>query len=120
MKKIYLILIVFFSCTNEVNIPDDIMSKDKMIEFENLKNSNKPYIKDLEKAAIKVINSGWYILGNEVREFEAEFAKYLGVKYCVGVASGLDALILSIEALSFLLFAAAFICNFLIFCLTSG
>ena len=71
-----------------------------MIEFENLKNSNKPYIKDLEKAAIKVINSGWYILGNEVREFEAEFAKYLGVKYCVGVASGLDALILSIEALS--------------------
>ena len=43
-----------------------------MIEFENLKNSNKPYIKDLEKAAIKVINSGWYILGNEVSEFEAE------------------------------------------------
>ena len=71
-----------------------------MIEFENLKNSNKPYIKDLEKAAIKVINSGWYILGNEVREFEAEFARYLGVKYCIGVASGLDALILSIEALS--------------------
>ena len=33
MKKIYLILIVFFSCTNEVNIPDDIMSKDEMIEF---------------------------------------------------------------------------------------
>ena len=71
-----------------------------MIEFENLYNSNKDYIKDLEKAAIKVINSGWYILGNEVREFEAEFARYLGVKYCIGVASGLDALILSIEALS--------------------
>ena len=71
-----------------------------MIEFENLYNSNKNYIKDLENAAIRVINSGWYILGKEVKQFEEEFSKYLGVNYCIGVASGLDALILSIEALS--------------------
>ena len=71
-----------------------------MIEFENLYNSNKNYIKDLENAAIRVINSGRYILGNEVKQFETEFARYLGVKYCIGVASGLDALILSIEALT--------------------
>ena len=47
MKKIYLILIVFFSCTNEVNIPDDIMSKDEMIEFlfdVNLINSSRGFI----------------------------------------------------------------------------
>ena len=46
-KKIYLILIVFFSCTNEVNIPDDIMSKDEMIEFlfdVNLINSSRGFI----------------------------------------------------------------------------
>ena len=73
-----------------------------MIEFENLYvSSNKPYIKDLEEAAIKVLNSGWHILGNEVKHFETEFAKYLGVKYCIGVASGLDALILAIESLEF-------------------
>ena len=71
-----------------------------MIEFENLYNSNSNYIKELENAAIRVINSGWYILGNEVKQFEIEFAENLGVKYCIGVASGLDALILSIEALS--------------------
>ena len=47
MKKIYLILIVFFSCTNEINIPDDIMSKDEMIEFlfdVNLINSSRGFI----------------------------------------------------------------------------
>ena len=46
-----------------------------MIEFENLYNSNKNYMKDLENAAIRVINSGWYILGNEVKQFEEEFSK---------------------------------------------
>jgi len=72
-----------------------------MIDFENLYKSNRDYIKELENAAIRVINSGWYVLGDEVKQFEKEFAEYLGVKYCIGVASGLDALILSIEALSF-------------------
>ena len=70
-----------------------------MIDFENLYKSNIDYIKELENAAIRVINSGWYVLGDEVKQFEKEFAEYLGVKYCIGVASGLDALILSIEAL---------------------
>jgi dTDP-4-amino-4,6-dideoxygalactose transaminase len=53
----------------------------------------------LESAASRVIRSGWYVLGQEVAAFEQEFAQYLGVKHCIGVANGLDALILSIEAL---------------------
>lgn len=54
---------------------------------------------EYEKKALEVLNSGWYILGKEVEEFEKEFAEYVGTKYCVGLASGLDALILAIRAL---------------------
>ena len=53
------------------------------------------YLKKVEE----VLESGWYVLGNEVKNFEQEFADYNGAKYCVGVASGLDALILAFEAL---------------------
>ena len=70
-----------------------------MIEYENLANSNAAYMADLESAASRVIRSGWYVLGKEVERFEQEFAQYLGVKNCIGVANGLDALLLSIEAL---------------------
>lgn len=70
-----------------------------MIEYENLANSNAEYMQELEQAAVNVIRSGWYILGQEVAAFENEFANYIGTKHCIGVANGLDALILSIEAL---------------------
>lgn len=57
-------------------------------------------IKDEINAAILgVINSGSFVLGKELEEFEGKFAKYLKVKYCVGVASGTDALILSLKSL---------------------
>lgn len=72
-----------------------------MIEYESLARSNSAYMAELEDAATRVIRSGCYVLGQEVRTFEAEFAKYLEVKHCIGVASGLDALILAIEALDF-------------------
>ena len=54
---------------------------------------------ELEEAATRVIRSGWYVLGQEVTAFEFEFVQYVGAKHCIGVANGLDALILSIEAL---------------------
>ena len=57
------------------------------------------YKKEYEDAALRVLRSGWYILGPEVEAFENEFATYVGRKYCVGVNSGLDALTLSICAL---------------------
>lgn len=50
------------------------------------------YQKEFEEKALEVLRSGWYILGKEVSAFEEEFAKYTGERYCVGLASGLDAL----------------------------
>lgn len=50
------------------------------------------YQEEFEKKAIEVLRSGWYVLGNEVKSFEKEFANYIGSKHCVGLASGLDAL----------------------------
>ena len=57
------------------------------------------YQKEFEEAALKVLRYGWYILGNEVSAFEDEFAKYVGAKYCVGLASGLDALWIAMRLL---------------------
>lgn len=57
------------------------------------------YQQEYEAALMRVLHSGWYILGPEVEAFEKEFAIYVGRKYCVGVNSGLDALTLSINAL---------------------
>ncbi len=70
-----------------------------IIEYENLANSNLAIMAELEAAACKVLRSGWYVLGQEVASFETEFANFVGAKHCIGVANGLDALILSIEAL---------------------
>ena len=70
-----------------------------MIEYENLALSNARFMAEFEAEAARVIRSGWYVLGEEVSAFEAEFAQDLGAKHCIGVANGLDALILAIEAL---------------------
>ncbi|QWD95553.1 DegT/DnrJ/EryC1/StrS family aminotransferase [Polynucleobacter sp. MG-Unter2-18] len=70
-----------------------------MIEFESLARTNQTLMSDLEAASSKVIRSGWYVLGCEVAAFETEFAAYVGSRHCIGVANGLDALMLSIEAL---------------------
>lgn len=71
-----------------------------MIEYESLAKSNAAYLAELEAAAARVIRGGWYVLGEEVRAFEEEFATYVGSRHCIGVANGLDALVLSIEALT--------------------
>lgn len=57
------------------------------------------YQQEFEDKALEVLRSGWYVLGNEVRSFEEEFARYTGAKYCVGLASGLDALWLAFRVL---------------------
>ncbi len=69
-----------------------------MIDFLNLKSVNQKYAADLKVAAARVIDSGWYIGGNELAKFEDEFSKYCGSKHCIGVANGLDALILTLRA----------------------
>lgn len=57
------------------------------------------YQKEFEDKAVEVLRSGWYVLGNEVKCFEEEFAAYVGAKYCVGLGSGLDALWLAFRIL---------------------
>lgn len=54
---------------------------------------------EYEQKALDVLRSGWYILGKEVENFEKEFADYIGTKYSVGLASGLDALWLAFRVL---------------------
>lgn len=57
------------------------------------------YQKEYEDKALKVLRSGYYVLGQEVRDFEEEFARYVGAKYCIGLASGLDALWIAFKLL---------------------
>ena len=58
----------------------------------DLKRQFDQFAPELEAKALQVLRGGWYVLGPEVEAFEVEFAHYVGTKYCVGLASGLDAL----------------------------
>lgn len=69
-----------------------------MISFLDLKELNSTMRDELKEACSRVIDSGWYISGKELESFELEFAKYCGVKHCIGVANGLDALSLVLRA----------------------
>ncbi|TWR94134.1 DegT/DnrJ/EryC1/StrS family aminotransferase [Pseudomonas saxonica] len=69
-----------------------------MISFLDLKEINSLHRDELISACARVIDSGWYINGSELESFEIEFAEYCGVKHCIGVANGLDALVLTIRA----------------------
>lgn len=69
-----------------------------MIPFLDLKSINQQYRQELVEACTRVIDSGWYITGKELASFEKNFAEYCGVKYAIGVANGLDALILTLRA----------------------
>ena len=68
------------------------------IPFVNLKSQNNTIATEIEEAIKRVIHRSWFILGEELEAFESEFASYCGVKYCVGVGSGTDALQLALEA----------------------
>jgi dTDP-4-amino-4,6-dideoxygalactose transaminase len=72
-----------------------------MIEYENLNLSNKSFIESYKAAFNEVLESGWFILGKKVKQFEQEFATYCNSNYCIGVANGLDALNLSLRAFNF-------------------
>lgn len=72
-----------------------------MIEYENLAKANQKFFEEYERDFHDSLQRGWFILGSKVEAFEQAFAEYCGAKYCVGVASGLDALILSLQACQF-------------------
>ena len=69
------------------------------VPFCSLFEGYQEYEEEYKQAAVKVLESGWYILGHELSSFESEFASWLGAQYCVGVNSGLDAITLAIRAL---------------------
>lgn len=70
-----------------------------VIPYENLARTNSPFESEFKSAFNSFVEKGWYILGQEVKSFEEEFSKYIGTKHCIGVASGLDALIIALECL---------------------
>ena len=70
-----------------------------MIEYENLGKLNEPFMEEYMASFKDTLEKGRFILGEKVNLFENEFARYLDIKHCIGVASGMDALILSLEAL---------------------
>lgn len=63
------------------------------IPFLSLKDVTAKYADEIHEAALRVIDGGWYLQGEENAHFEADYAKYIGTKYCIGCANGLDALI---------------------------
>jgi dTDP-4-amino-4,6-dideoxygalactose transaminase len=69
-----------------------------MIEFLDLKTTHEPYAGELREAVSRVVDSGWYLFGEEVNAFESAFSKYNGVDHTVGVSSGLDALRIILRA----------------------
>lgn len=69
------------------------------IAFLDLKAGYLELKPEIDAAVARVLNSGWYILGEEVEAFETEYADYCGARHCVGVANGLDALHLALRAL---------------------
>lgn len=69
-----------------------------MIPFLDLQEINAQYQQELKTACSRVIDSGWYLNGNELNIFEEEFSVYCATDYCIGVANGLDALTLTLRA----------------------
>jgi dTDP-4-amino-4,6-dideoxygalactose transaminase len=70
------------------------------INFNQLDRGYKKYKAEYNNAAIETLESGWYVLGEKSKKFEKEFAHFTGTNYCVGLNSGLDALILALRALN--------------------
>ena len=69
-----------------------------MIKFLNLKEVNDSFEPQLSDAINRVLDSGWYLLGEEMKNFEQEYARFIGTSNCIGVANGLDALRVILKA----------------------
>jgi dTDP-4-amino-4,6-dideoxygalactose transaminase len=71
-----------------------------MIDYENLRKANESFFQEYLRSFNDLLESGWFILGAAVQRFENDFAVFNGNKHCIGVANGLDALILTLRALN--------------------
>lgn len=72
-----------------------------IVAYENLAKLNQKFEQQFKESFDKFLAKGWYILGDEVKSFEQNFADYCGAKYCIGVANGLDALELGLSVFDF-------------------
>ena len=93
----------FIRSTDEVISVDEFFhlveqKSEEKILFLDLEKINHHFHPDIEQASDRVFRSGWYLLGNEVKAFEQEYADYICTKHCIGVANGLDALRLILKA----------------------
>ena len=68
------------------------------VKFLDLQVINSTFEKEIKQAILRVLDGGWFIRGKECRKFEKEFSDFCGTKFCIGVANGLDALILILKA----------------------
>lgn len=75
-----------------------MLKKEDKVLFYDVGESYRTIKNEIDQAVIKVLEKGWYILGSEVSDFENEYAEYIGVKHCIGVSNGLDALFLTLKA----------------------
>jgi|GEM_PF-3556 len=76
----------------------EVFEQNTGIPFYNLKQLTDQHSAEIHQAVSRVIDSGWFLLGKEVKRFEAHYAKYIGTDHCIGVANGLDALKLILRA----------------------
>lgn len=90
-----------FAEDSMTNFKNTLNTRTKPIPFLDLKLINQDYEKVINEALAKKVSSGWFILGEEVKTFENSFAEYCGTKHCIGVANGLDALVLLLKASDF-------------------
>ena len=81
------------------NFKDQILILEiQMIKFLDLQKITQKYSKEIHEAVNRVVDSGWYLQGNENESFETNYASYIGTEHCIGVANGLDALRLILRA----------------------
>lgn len=69
-----------------------------MIKYLDLKKTTRPYANEIQRAIKQVVESGWFLRGEQTQAFESEYAKFIGTKLCVGCGNGLDALTLTLRA----------------------
>ena len=90
-------LTIFVTMTNFIQAANE---KEKIkVPFLDLSAAYQELKNEIDDAVLRVMNSGWFILGPEVDAFENEWATYCNAKFAVGLANGLDALILALRAL---------------------
>lgn len=69
-----------------------------MVPFLDLKQVTAMHAEEIQQAVARVVSGGWYLLGEEVKRFEGQYAQYIGTRHCIAVGNGLDALTLMLRA----------------------